>query len=224
MADGDDDTDKYEFEDHEPDEKASSNKESSQGLAPSRSSDQLVDRMPKAPRGLPNFIERIRSVADKKYYQFKADEINAHTNMTNALRENLQARDGLKQAIVESEEWNEQLERKRIRTTYEIEDMELDANLERRKHELALDAHRRQVEYDRLVNPPKSEKPRKKDFRAEAEEMLKYGNAGPNLRAAHQVIEELIKERGGEDKLTEEDRERIELLIETARRKDMGKS
>jgi hypothetical protein len=181
-------------------------------------------QLPAAPAGMTNLRARMRAHADRKYYESRTAEVKAHTDMTHALGENLRAQTNLQGAILESEEWNEDIERKRIRTEYAIEDMDLDAALERRRHELEMEARQRELER----NPPKPhkpnrDKPQRNDFRTEAENILRHGNAGPHLREAKAAVDALIEERGGEHNLTDDDRAHIEMLYEVARRKDFSK-
>jgi hypothetical protein len=144
--------------------------------------------------------------------------------MTQALGENLRAQTNLQRAIIESEEWNEEAERKRIRTQYTIEDMEFDAAIERRRHELEMEARQRELERNPPTpHKPKRDKSQRNDFRTEAENILRHGNAGPHLREAKTAVDALIEERGGEHNLTDDDRARIEMLYEVARRKDFSK-
>jgi hypothetical protein len=179
--------------------------------------------LPAAPRGMPNIVERMRSYADRKYYGARTAEIEAHTGMTHALGENLRARTDLQRTMIESEEWNEDVERKRIRTQYALEDMELDAAVERRKHELDMEARQREAERNPPPHKHNRDKSRRNDFRAEAENILRHGNAGPHLREAKAAVDALIEERGGDHNLTDDDRTHIEMLYEVAQRKDFSK-
>jgi len=180
--------------------------------------------LPAAPRGLPTFFERIRAYGNRKYYEARKAEIEAHTGMTDALGDNLRSRRGLQCEVVESEEWDEERERERIRATYAREDIELNESLEEAKHEAELARLRREEELKQAKQrgKVKQQRPsgpsRLERFREDIEQLMETGTLGSFMAIAEEYRQELIAERGGEEHLTEKDKENIELAFEHARR------
>lgn len=185
--------------------------------------------LPATPRGLPTFFERLRAYGNRKYYEGRKAEIEAHTGMTDALGANLRSRRDLQCEIVESEEWDEERERRRIRTQYALEDIDLEEQLEKRKHEREMARLRREDERKQQEQAPKAKRRRTSGlsdlerFREEIEQLMETGTLGSYMAIAEEFRQRLIEERGGEEYLTEEDKRRIELAFEIARRRQESK-
>jgi len=197
--------------------------ETKRGLTKPKSSE---PSLPAAPRGLPTVFERLRAYRNRKYYESRQAEIEGHTGMTEALDENLRARGNLQRRMIESEEWDEERERKRIRAEYALEDIELDESLKQTKHEAELARLRREAELQQ-AQQPKQRRPsgpsHLERFRDEIEQLMETGTLGSYMAIAEEYRRKLIEERGGEEYLTEEDRRRIELAFEIARRREESK-
>ena len=181
--------------------------------------------LPAAPPGLPTVVERMRAYGRRRYYDSRKAEIESHTGMTDALSGNLSARRALQREIMESEQWDEERERKRIRGAHALEDIEHEEELAEREHQRAVDRKRRERELRQLDAPP--QKParatREERVREEISQIMERGAYGKFVAIAMEFRDILIEKRGGIENLTDEDWERIELAFEHARRSQESK-
>jgi len=105
----------------------------------------------------------------------------------------------------------------------ELAAAEAAAELEDRK--IALEQQKRRREEAGNKQPRTSSQQSAEDvFRAQAEQILQHGATGRFIPIAEEMRQKLIDERGGEENLTDADREHIELMFEHARRKEESKS
>ena len=87
--------------------------------------------------------------------------------------------------------------------------------------QIEFDKRRREV---RLLGEEKPKETAEEQFRREAEQILKFGVTGRFGPIAEQCRVALIAERGGVEHLTEDDKERLELIFALAQRQEESKS
>ena len=172
----------------------------------------------------PPFWERMRSYSRRKLFEARTKEVEAFTELTHALNIQEQAAHSLERTRLRSAEWDEETERKRIRTNYALEDIDLDEALEQRQHEQELARRRREAELNPPEPPQTNHGPtREEQLRNLADDVLQYGTTGRASKVAEQKIADFIASRGGEESLSDEDRENIAQLRAEALRLDQSK-
>ncbi len=87
--------------------------------------------------------------------------------------------------------------------------------------QIELDRRRREARLAGEITPSLTAEDR---FRQRAEQIAKYGSTGRFMPIAEELRAKLIAERGGEEHLTEEDLNKIELIFAEARRQEESKS
>lgn len=98
---------------------------------------------------------------------------------------------------------------------------EAEGKLEATEAQIESEQRRRQARLTGDIAPPVSAEER---FRQRAEQIVTYGSTGRFMPISEEWRIKLIAQRGGEEHLTDEDRERIELLFAEARRLEESKS
>ena len=115
----------------------------------------------------------------------------------------------------------------RLETDARLSELELQAAEARDALEAGMDkieANRQRRQQKRSQEPKTDPKDKAEEaFRRDAEQILNYGAAGKYMGIAEEYRAKVIKERGGEQNLTYEDKERIELVFELARRHQESK-
>ncbi len=170
------------------------------------------------------FWERAWSNSRRRLFEASAKEVAAFTELTEALDAQEQAAHALERTRLKSAEWDEEVERKRIRTNYALEDIDLDEALAQRRHEQAMARRRREAELNPPEPPEQKHGPtREEQLQRLADDVLQYGTTGRASKIAEQKIADFIASRGGEESLSDEDRENIAQLRAEALRLDQSK-
>lgn len=189
--------------------------------------------------GAITLLDRITLYRREVLFKAQAAVARAFADFQRATKDASTAQRELEEELIHNQEWDGDVVRRRYAAQYREEDARLEhdvrlADLERQEEleakEYALELARASRAAARTAAareeaPTDRVKPSAEDlFRAEAEQIMKHGFSGKFMGIAAEFREQLIKERGGEENLTDEDRERIEQVFALARRKQESKS
>ena len=178
--------------------------------------------------------QRLTAYKKKLVAKSLQELIDAETAVVDAGTRNLHSKVSYGSAVVALTEFDEVRERNKIKKTYDIEEANqgvelansMDAHAEA-EHQAELASIRRAEDLEKAKNPPNKSEKRKRptsDPEAEFDDILNYGVEGKNASIAERAIAKFIKQKGGEEALTEEDRENIRMARMRAAQKDNAKS
>lgn len=186
------------------------------------------------------FLDRLVLYRREVVLRAQAAVARAYADVQRQTKEASKEQRALEEELIHNEQWNPEVVRKRYERMYQAEDEEIEHNhrlgqlrrqdeLEEREHQLENARRRREIERKQLERQAqggakRSSRATAEDaFRQEAEQIMEHGVSGRFLPIAEEFRQQLIHKRGGEEYLTDEDKERIERVFEAARRREESK-
>lgn len=192
----------------------------------------------------PTWLERGRLWANERLSKAQTQALEAKQQLHAAAASFLRSQENLQEEIERHQHWKSNIDaiRERVRGEFDAEEDErairraerrkrlAEIEREAKKAEGELATIEAQIEADRRrreANPLGDSRPistAEDIFRLRVEQILNHGSVGRFMPIADEYRTKLIVERGGEEQLTDDDRARIELIFELARRQQESKS
>lgn len=194
--------------------------------------------------GVSTWRERGRLRAHERLAAAQTAVARAKEKLNTAIAAYLESQQAVHEQFERNELWHANIDvvRRRIQDEYDAEDHQRAVRRLERQLELAeaeqraaeaeaqleatqarLDAEKQRRDEKKNGQHAPKRPSREDSFRQEAELIKEHGVSGRFLPIAEAIRQELIAARGGEEYLTEEDRERIERIFALARRYEESK-